>query len=497
MKSIRTIAGSLALLLVAALSQSAIAQKITRKLTLEESIGIARKQSPDALNAKQAFITSYWEYRSFTASNLPALTLKSTLPKLDQSMSPYLNPDGSISYVSVKNISANANLALSQKIGITGGEVSVNSYLGAIYNADGSTQYPYLSNPVNITFNQPIFTYNKYRWDRKIKPLKYSQAKRKFIEDNEQIALTATNYFFTLLQAQIEKAIAQTNLKNYDTLYRIARGRFELGKIAENDLLQLRLQFLKAQAAVENADLSVDNAQFQFKSYLRLQDSTWVELLPPGDIRFMRIDPQKAVELAVQNSTTSLDFRKRLLEAARDVNEAKMTGRFDANLGATIGLQQSGATIKQAYINPVDQRQVALDITIPIVDWGVAHGQIKMAQSQEDIVKNNVEQEIIDFKRNVYLKAVQFNMQKNQINIAATSDTVAGKSYDVIKGRYLIGKINSILDLYNAQMETDNSRKNYYYALQVYWKSYYEIRKLTLFDFENNIDLPFNPPAYR
>ena len=464
----------------------------TRQLSLKEAIEISKVQSPDALNAKQSFRKSYWEFRSFKAANLPALGLTSTLPNITQSISPYLNPDGSQTYVSSKYISAQANLALTQKIGITGGTISINSSLSGVNNVNSNVSRSFLSYPVNVELNQPIFTYNPYRWDRKIKPLTYSLAKRKYIEDIEQISITTTNYFFNLLQAQVEKKIAQTNRSNYDTLYRIAKGRYQLGKIAENDLLQLELNFLKAQAAVENAELALDNAQFRFKSYLRLQDSVPVLLLPPGNIAFFKIDPQKAVALANENSSTSLDFKRRLLEAASAVNFARLNGRFDAQIHALIGLQQSGPTVPDAYQNPLDQRQISVGLTIPIVDWGVARGQIKVAQSQQEIVKNSVEQEFIDFQRNVYLKVVEFNMQQNQLKIAAKSDTVARKSYEVTKGRYLIGKINSILDLNNAQLETDNSEKNYYYALQTFWRSYYEIRKMTAFDFLKNEPLPFD-----
>ncbi|MDD4603784.1 MAG: TolC family protein [Bacteroidales bacterium] len=467
-------------------------QKNTRSLTLNEAIEISKQQSPDALTARQTFRSSYWDFRSFRASNLPALSLSSTLPNITQTMSPYLNPDGSQAYVSSKYISAQANLALTQKIGITGGTISMNSYLSGQFNADQPNPFPYLSYPLNVELYQPIFTYNSYRWDRKIQPLKYSQAKRKYLENIEQISITATTYFFTLLQAQVEQKIALTNQSNYDTLYRIAKGRYQLGKIAENDLLQLELNFLKAQAQVENANLSLENARFRFKSFLRLQDTTQLVLIPPDKIDFFKIDPQKAVDLANQNSSTSVDFKRRLLEAASAVNYAKLDGRFDATIHALIGLQQSGATIPDSYLNPADQRQISLGLTIPIVDWGVAHGKIKMAQSQEEIVKNNVEQEFIDFQRNVYLKAIEFNMQQNQVRIAAKSDTVARKSYEVTKGRYLIGKINSILDLNNAQLETDNAEKNYYYALQTFWKSYYEIRKMALFDFWKNEPLQFD-----
>jgi outer membrane protein TolC len=462
-----------------------------RRLTFEETIAIAKEQSPDALIARQTFSNSYWEYRSYQASNLPALSLTGTLPNVNQTITSQ-SVDGVQSYASYKYISAQANLGLTQKIGITGGTISVNSYLSGVYNVNYDNPLPYLSYPVNIELNQPVFTYNPFRWDRKIKPLKYAKAKRKYIEDSEQISITAANYFFALLQAQVEKKISLTNLSNYDTLYHIAKGRYQLGKIAENDLLQLELSFLKAQAAVENSDLALDNAQFQFKSYLRLQDSVRVELVPPTNIAFFRINPDRAVALANENSSTALEFKRRLIEAASAVNFAKMDGRFDANIHALIGLQQSGPTVPEAYQNPADQRQVSLGVTIPIVDWGVSHGKIKMAQSQEDIEKKMVEQEAIDFDRNVYLKVIQFNMQQNQLTIAAKSDTVARKSYEVIKGRYLIGKINNILDLNNAQIETDNSEKNFYFALQVYWRNYYEIRKLTLFDFQKDQPILFD-----
>ncbi|MEI7725751.1 MAG: TolC family protein [Bacteroidota bacterium] len=489
---------ALLLLLLAFLSGQyhAFGQLKTRQLTLAEAIEISKTQSPDALNAKQTFQASYWDWRSYKASNLPALGFTAKLPEINQSInSQSLN--GVQSYASYKYISAEANLALTQKIGITGGTVSLNSGLSGVRNSiDSNNKLPFVSVPINIQLEQPIFAYNQDRWDRKIKPVKYSQAKRKYIEDIEQVSITTTNYFFTLLQAQVEKKIALMNLSNYDTLYRIAKGRYQLGKIAESELLQLELNFLKAQAAVENAELGLDNAQFRFKSYLRLQDSTRVVLLPPGNISFFKVDPVKAVDLAKTNSSTSLDFQKRLLEAASGVNYAKLNGRFDANLSAVIGLTQQGSTVNDAYANPADQRQFKLTLSIPIVDWGVAHGKIKMAQSEEDIVKTSVEQEFIDFQRNVYLKVIQFNMQQNQLTIAAKSDTVARKSYEVTKGRYLIGKINDITNLYLSQIETDNAEKNYYFALQTFWTNFYEIRKLTHFDFLKNETLPLDPRVF-
>jgi outer membrane protein TolC len=465
-------------------------QPEVRMLTLEDVIRLAQEQSPDALEARQTFRSSYWDYRGFLASRLPALTFTSTLPYYNQSITSQM-VNGVQSYSSYHIINASANLELRQKIGLTGGSLKVNSSLSGQYNYNQANPLPYLSKPINIELEQPLFTFNASRWDRKIKPLKYSIAKRKYLEQIEDISLQATFRFFNLLLAQVEKKIAEINLSNYDTLYRIGKGRYQLGKIAENDLLQLELSLLKAQLQMENSNLALDNAQFRFKSYLRIQDNTRIVLLPPAMTSFPKIDPSSAINYALEQSSTALDFQRRLMEGAR-VNQAKLTGRFDASVYALVGLNKNAETVPDAYRKPGDDRQFSLGLTIPIYDWGVARGNIKVAQAQMEITRNAVQQDSIDFRQNVYLKAIEFNMQTNQLLIAAKSDTVAKKSYEVTKGRYLIGKLNSIIDLNTAQTDKDQSQKNYYTALETFWRSYFEIRKLTLFDFLQNKPIEFN-----
>ena len=281
-------------------------------------------------------------------------------------------------------------------------------------------------------------------------------------------------------------------MSNNIELYKIAEGRYNFGHILENELLNLKLQLLKAQTRVEDAKTSLDLALDQFKSFLRLKDTIPVALIPPANIDFFIVDPVKAVEEANNNSSASLDFDRRLLEAQRDVNKAKMDGRFDANLYATFGYNQTAANVNNAYKSPLDQEQVAFGMEIPILDWGVARGRIKIAESQEEIVNNSAAQERIDFEREVRLKAIKFNQQKTLVQIAAESDKVAKKTYELTKARFLIGKPIDIRDLNQAQIDMDNFEKAYYSALQTFWQSYFELRQMTLYDFEKSERLTFN-----
>jgi hypothetical protein len=56
----------------------------------------------------------------------------------------------------------------------------------------------------------------------------------------------------------------------------------------------------------------------------------------------------------------------------------------------------------------------------------------------------------------------------------------------------MIGKISEFQELYTAQTEADNLENSFYSALQNYWQRYYGLRKMTLYDFQNNEQLQFN-----
>ena len=461
--------------------------------TLNDVINIARDQSPDAQMAKHRYRRSYWSFRSFKATYLPGIRLAATLPNLNRSINAIPAQDGTTVFTAQNLMSYAVALSINQKLGFSGGEVFLNSGIQRLDNTlNDTTISQYLTNMINIGIRQPIFHYNPYKWDKKIEPMRFEEAQRLYIETTEQVAVTAVNYFFSLLLAQIQVGISQKNQSNYDTLFRIARGRYNLGKIAENELLQLELNLLKAEAAVDNAKLNYENQLFVFNSYLRLKDGFTIQLIPPAKVPFFVIPGGKAIIEARNNTSSGLEFQRRMLEAESELNRAKREGRFDAELFASFGLTQTSTDIQTAYKNPLDEERVTLGITVPLLDWGKARGNIKMAESNLDLVATTIEQDRIDFEQNVVINVRQFNMQEKQLKIAAKSDTVAQKRFDVTQKRYRIGKVNDVLELNNAQIDNDNAKMGYYRTLMDFWKSYYELRRLTLYDFQRDMPIQVN-----
>lgn len=476
------------LLLMICLSTGYLAegQSNIKKLSLQEVIMIAGTQSPDYFLAKHHFKSSYWQYRTYKAQTLPSLSVDATIPDLQKSISKVTQPDGQVIYAHQSYATSSFNLALSQNIGLTGGQIFISSDLQRLDAlSDPSSPYSYMSSPISIGYTQPLFAFNPYKWEKKIEPLMYNEAKNQYIEDLENISLNAVNYFFDLALAQLNVQIADMNYQNNDTLYKIAQGRYNIGKIAQNELLQMELAWLNSDADLNNSRLELEMKKFKLRSFLGFNDNTDFELIIPQGIPDLNINVTKATEYAKKNSSELISLQRQLIEAQRDVNKSRAEHRFNANLYVSYGLTQSSIELKNAYIDPQEQQRITLGVQVPIIDWGLSKGKYKMAISNQDIVKINVSQSEIDFLQDLYLKVKQFNLQQKQLYIAAKADTVAQLRYDVAKQRFYIGKI-FVSDLNIALTDKDIAKRGYLAQLKNYWQYYYNIRKITLYDFEKS-----------
>jgi len=474
--------------LIAVLSISVMninAQEIKR-LTLDEVIKLASEQSPNAFMAKHRFRASYWQYRTFVAQYRPSLTLTGTTPDYSNSYDKVWNSQtNSYDYRSTNTISNLGSLALSQNIGFTGGTISLNSDLTMFNDLENSANKKYITTPLSIGLNQPLFRYNALKWQKKTEPLKYQTAKQTFLSNMEAVNAQAVMNFFSLALAQINKQIAEMNYSNADTLYRIAKGRYQLGTIAEDELLQMQLSWLNSETSRKQADMNLRDREIRLRSFLGFNDNVRLELIVPTEIPSLQVGTQEVFDLAMANNPEMLNQQLTVLTAQSSVAQAKAEKGLNANLIASYGLRDQDVELRPAYTDMNKQQRVRIGFTLPLLDWGLGRGRYKMAQSSLELAQVQSKQAIVDFQQNLQLDVEQFNLQKSQVEIAAKSDTVAMKRYEVTKQRFLIGKI-AVLDLNDADSRKDQNKRAYVQALQNYWSYFFNIRALTLFDFLNN-----------
>jgi outer membrane protein TolC len=230
--------------------------------------------------------------------------------------------------------------------------------------------------------------------------------------------------------------------------------------------------------------MNLRDRQIRLASFLGFNENVEIQLVIPTEIPNLQVDMQEVLNLALANNPDIITQRINTLNAQSSLAQARNSRGVTATMFASIGFNQQNTDFIQAYNNLSNSQRVRIGLTLPIVDWGQGRGKYKMALSSLELAEVQEKQAMANFQQNLFLDVAQFNLQAEQVAIAAKSDTVAMRRYEVTKARFLIGKI-SVLDLNDADSRKDTNRRAYIQALQQYWNYFYNIRALTLYDFIN------------
>lgn len=467
-------------------TQSRGEERIT--LTLPDAIARARVHSVNSEAALARLRSAYWEYRTYRADLLPEVSFNATMPGYYKQYSSYQNADGTYSFVSNHYLQINGEVSLQQSIWPTGGTIAINTSLDYLRQLSGDTYNRFMSIPVALTLNQPIFGTNHVKWNRRIEPVKYEEAKAQFLSDTEDVAMTTIQYFFSLLLARENLDIASQNQENAQRLYDVAKEKRQMGIISKNDLLQMELNLINASSDLTDCESELKSAMFTLRSFLDYGEEISIEPVAPGEIPAVSVSYDDALSKALANNKFAKNIQRRQLEAQYQVAKAKGDMR-QINLFAQVGLTGTGSDFHRAYDPLKDNQIVEVGVKIPLLDWGKRKGQVKVAQSQLRLTESQLRQETQDFNQNLFILVERFNKQQQLLNLASRADTIAAKRYNTNVETYLIGRI-STLDLNDSQTAKDKARRDLLNELYLCWQYYYQLRSLTLWDYATgrNID---------
>ncbi|MBX2897134.1 MAG: TolC family protein [Cyclobacteriaceae bacterium] len=452
------------------------------KFSMEDVVSRALTQSPAFKQAETRKENRYWQYRYFKTNYNPQLRMSSNNAGslYNNSFTPVRQPDGSIRYLPLNQLNPGVNFGLQQPIQWTGGMIYVNSTYNYFNNITDDTRQ-WNGAPFNIFVNQPLFAFNPYKWDRKIEPIRYEESKREYAESMEQISSEAVGAFFNVLQAQINSQIAKFNLANNDTIYKIEQGRYNIGTTSQDKLLQVELQLLRSRQDVAQADLDLQTASLQLRTFIGLRNNERFDLNLPDAIPQFDITEEEALQFARQNRAAFIAFERRKIEAEQAVAQARGE-RYQVGLTASYGTNNVGGALGDLYQNPARQQMANVTFNVPLVDWGRRKALMRTAIANKRLNDYVIAQDEVTFEQEIVTQVRQFEMLRLQIEITKKADEVAQQRYMVAQNRYLIGKID-ITNLNIALNEKDTAKRSYIEALKSFWTAYYDLRRLTLYDF--------------
>jgi len=457
-----------------------------RTLTLEQAIALAHENSLLARQAENQYLVGYWRYRSYQAELKPFVDLSAIPVNFNRAVvERYDSELNSDVYRLLQTLNNTVSLRLSQQIGLTGGSVFLETDFGRLQTLGENGFTNYFATPVRIGFNQAIGGFNEFKWRKQLEPLINRRSQQEYLLTREQVSLQVVQYFFELASQQLNYELAAFNLANSDTLFKLGQERFKLGTLTQDDLLELEMNRVQAQTELANAQLSIQQANYQLNILLGSEEAVDWELTLPTELQSSTFDPQLAVQLANRHHPDILNYRQQVLEAKQEVERTYRENRFQMNLNASFGINQQSDELSRAYDFPMEQQQrVLLSLNIPLLDWGVRKGQYEMAKSNQEVVSAEVTQSQLEFEQEVRMTALGFNLQPDLVRQALEAERLALRRYEITRQRFVLGSVDLIK--LNTSLESRNqARRNVLQALNTYWEHYYTLRSLTLYDIAN------------
>lgn len=463
------------------LATPAIAQQSVRSLTLEEAVALAQDRGHAAEGARQARDAARYRASAFNARLLPQLRFVSDPVDLQRGTTPVITQSGTEYYRLSQNRST-AGLEIAQPLPWLGAELTIGSRMERIdqYGDDASRRWN--SNPFVVGLRQDLFRPRLLRWQQKEEELGASIAERRWLETREDIALATSNAYFDLYGAQTGLDNAVANAAVNDTLYTLNKGRFDVGKIGENDLLQSELALLRTRGQADGARVERDRAEAALKRLTGLTGPERLAVVPPAQTAPVTVDAELAVQQARKNASTIEEGELETVRAGRELSIAKSRRRGGAAVSAEVGYNQTATDFSAAYQSPLSEQRARVQVEMPLVQWGAGRAEVQAARADQARAVSTAQARREQLEEDARFGALQLMQTQRMLAISAKADTVAQKRFEVAKNRYVIGKIG-ISDLYIAQSEKDQAVVQYIQALRGYWAAHYRLRRTTLYDF--------------
>jgi outer membrane protein TolC len=454
-----------------------------KKITLEETLQLANKNSLDAFKAKRQYAIDYWKYKSFKSKFLPRVDLNLQPFTYNRSLVKRYDPTNNIDvYKQQQSLNMFSELSLSQNILATGTKVFVNSNFNELINYGGTTVKNYSTTPIRIGIIQPIMAYNELKWLNKTASLEFEKAKKNFIFNEQKINIEATLLFFKWALNTAKVTIAKETKVNAEKLYKIAVKRYRIGAIEKDDLLNLELEGFTSKTNLSKVTQELETVVSDLKLFLNKDNIELYEPELPTLISKLKISLANAESYMKLNNPDLLNTSIRMINAERDLDKVTKENRFKLSIDASYGLNQQSNSFSNAYRDLLDQQLVAVRFTMPILDWGERKGVIKTAKMTKELTDIEIQQTINDVKRQLILKVKNFNLQEEQVSAALRAKEISSQSYQITEKRFLSGKVD-LLRLLNSRKAWQTASEQYINNLQLYWTYYYEVQQLTLYNF--------------
>ncbi|MGW8317581.1 MAG: TolC family protein [Bacteroidales bacterium] len=464
-------------------------------LDLEQSIEIAREKNHDMLIMNQLLAQAGYELKAATSRLKTHIDLDLTLPDYTETIRQFEDSSG-ITFYPVKQLRYNGSLLISQPLP-TDGRLYLSTGLDNLLDYDKQERLTRLDLRLGLT--QPLsalYAYNEIRSNFKRAQLNYELSLRSLKRTELNLIYETSQAFYQLVAAVERKNIARQVLEMQQEAYDIAQSKYDAGLIMEVEALTTEVDLGEASNDYRIAEVDYESQLNYFKQTLGLSLQDQVTIASDLTYEVVEVDEEFAVTQGLANRMELRENEIQIELSKLEVKRVRSEGMINGDLSGYydfIGTDQKGIPYPfndavgnswQVMRDRPGNFGVALNIRIPIFNWGEYKSMLKAAQSGLEVNMRRYDQERINIEREIRNTVKQLNSSLNRLQLLEKNVLLAEKSFNISRQRFSDGDIDS------QTLALDRTRLNAAYQSRLdsyisYKLLIADVMRKTFYDFEN------------
>jgi outer membrane protein len=374
----------------------------------------------------------------------------------------------------------------------------LNSWTPSALNPDSRLQSNKFFTSLSVIANKPLFTINELALGLKQAELSYERQSRVFKRSELDLVYRVTEGFYRLMENSEETGINREKVGRQEAIYTTTSNKFKSGLIAEVDAMQAEVELIQYQNDLKRSEGALAEQEAAFKQLVGLPPDQPIRVKAELSPRFTAVDAARATAMALRN-------RSELVEQAITIEEQKITirqtdarvaikgnlkGYYDLS-GFSDPTSPWGTSSQDLFesswseLKRTPNRGFTFELEVPIFDWGRNRAQVQAAEANLkrdeldlDDLRLTVRREVDDVVRSV-------TQTWDRVQMLSKSREVSLKSMDISLKRFANGDITST-ELARASDQLNNAKLSYLQAVVEYQMALADLRRKTLYDFEND-----------
>jgi outer membrane protein TolC len=377
----------------------------------------------------------------------------------------------------------------------------LNSWTPSTINPDTDLKSAKFYTSLSLIINKPLFTINNLRLSLRRAKFSYEKQSYSFKRSELDLIYQVTSAFYGLYSQLQRHEIDKEKVERQEEIFNTTTNKFKAGLIAEVDAMQAEVELIQCRNDFKKSESALFEQEAAFKQLIGLNLEDPIKLVTELELKRMSVDIDRAIQIGLQNRSEIIEKKIAIEEQYISIKQTEARVSVKGNLRGYYdlsGFSDSdlawGTTTEDLFYSSWNQlkqtpnRGFTFELKVPLWDWGKNRAEVEAAKAslrqQElgfDELKMNIEREIRDVVRNV-------DQTWDRLQMLAISKKVSEKSFEISIHRFNNGEITSI-ELSRANEQLNEAKLSYLSAYIEYKLAIADLKRKTLYDFENDKSL--------